>query len=408
MKKTLLLMAAAVMTATSVSADIITLETKNATDIIGTENNGNIIDMTSCKIGDYSFTFKTGAEATASQTPRWWAADQTIRIYKGAQMTITAPVQMNGIVFSAKAAANCKNFDTASADQGTVTVASPDVTWVAATAANTMTLTLPGDVNANFQIQTIKIYTGADKPGSGTVEPPVVSRATTVAELLSVANGSEFTFEGELVVAYANGPDCYVYDRTGATLLYSSKSDPWAEVLAPGTIITEFSGKRDDYNTTVEFIPTMNSLVTEGETDVEAVACSNAAAVEAAAVDTYVKLVNVNFTLDAENDRYALATFEDGTSIKIYNRFNGNSYDPKTAYPAAGKYDIYGLRSVFNGEAQVNFTSDAKASVGVDTITAEQGETVVYDLQGRRVQGQPAAGLYIIVENGNARKVVIK
>lgn len=408
MKKTLLLMAAAVMTATSVSAEIITLETKNATDIVGTQDGDNIIDMTSCKIDDFSFTFKAGAEATASQTPRFWANDETIRIYKGSELTITGPDKMNAIVFSAKAAANCKNFDTASADQGTVTVESPNVTWVAATAANTMTLILPSDVNANFQIQTIKIYTGADTPEGGTVEPPVTSRATTVAELLAVANGSEFSFEGELVVAYANGPDCYVYDRTGATLLYSSKTDPWAEVLAPGTIITEFSGKRDDYNTTVEFIPTMNSLVTDGETDVEPVVCSNAAAVTAASVDTYVKLINVSFTLNAENDRYAVATFEDGSSINIYNRFNGNSYDPKTVYPTAGKYDIYGLRSVFNGEAQVNFTSDAPASVGVNTINAEQGVAVVYDLQGRRVQGQPAAGLYIIVENGNARKVVIK
>lgn len=408
MKKSLLMFAAAAMCAATASADIITLNAADATDIVAKQDGDNLIDMTSCKIGDYSFTFEAGADAQASQTPRWWANDKTIRIYKGAKMTVNAPVDMNGIIFSAKATTGLKNFTTATADQGTVTVESPTVTWEAATPAKTMTLTLPSETNSNFQIQTITIYTGADKIGGGGTVTPEPTHATTVAELLNVANKTEFTFEGQLVVAYANGPDCYVYDNTGATLLYSSKNDPWVDVLDPGTIITEFSGTRSDYNTTVEFIPVMNSLVTDGETTVTAAVCKNSAEVEAHTVDTYVRLVNVSFTLDEENERYALATFEDGSSIKIYNRFNGNSYDPKTVYPAAGQYDILGLRSVYNGEAQVNFTESTAVSNGVASIAAENGTSVVYDLQGRRVEGQPAAGLYIVISNGQAQKVLVK
>ena len=51
-----------------------------------------------------------------------------------------------------------------------------------------------------------------------------------------------------------------------------------------------------------------------------------------------------------------------------------------------------------------------KSQVGIDTISAEtlNGEAEIYTLQGRRVYGTPSAGIYIVVRNGKASKIVIR
>ena len=48
-------------------------------------------------------------------------------------------------------------------------------------------------------------------------------------------------------------------------------------------------------------------------------------------------------------------------------------------------------------------------STGVAEIEAtEAGEVRWFDMQGREVKGQPAAGVYVRVANGKAAKVVVK
>ena len=46
-------------------------------------------------------------------------------------------------------------------------------------------------------------------------------------------------------------------------------------------------------------------------------------------------------------------------------------------------------------------------STGVEAIGAEAGEAVYFDLQGRRVNGQPEQGLYIVRKGGKTSKVVL-
>lgn len=254
---------------------------------------------------------------------------------------------------------------------------------------------------------------------------------STVAELLQVANGDKFNFSGEAVVSYANGPDCYIFDNTGATLLYSSRTDPWPSVLAPGTIITSFSGVRSDYvdkNTgaliAVEFIPVMNTLATEeGEGAPYAQPVNNADALAALAVDTYVVAKNVSITIDEANDRQATITYADGTTSAMWNRFSGSSYNPTTAYPTdlAKRYNVYGLRSVNNGTPQITFvkaddaTGIADINVAAENVMVNGRDIIapagsrIYTMSGAQVGGNGlASGVYIVRTANKAVKVIVK
>lgn len=244
----------------------------------------------------------------------------------------------------------------------------------------------------------------------------------TVADLLALKNLSTFVFEGELTVAYANGPDCYVYDATGATLLYSSKNDPWATVLEPGTLITSFSGTRNDYKTTNEFIPVMSTLATEsGEGEPYAKTVKTASEFDAIAVDTYVMLENVTVSISEENERQATATFADNSTVALWNRFNGDSYNPKPVYPSEGNWNVFGLRSVNSGEVSINFVKADDASGIEEVVVADArilvvgnniiapADAHVYSINGVEVgTNNLANGVYVVRTANTAVKVIVK
>lgn len=71
--------------------------------------------------------------------------------------------------------------------------------------------------------------------------------------------------------------------------------------------------------------------------------------------------------------------------------------------PEAGKYD-------FNFSYVAKLLIITKSKAGIDTLDADMvdGEAEVYTLQGRRVYGTPAAGIYVIIRNGKASKVAIR
>ncbi len=565
MKKFLLALAAAATLTGAANAEVITLATANATDIAGTEKDGNIEPLTSLKLGDYTFTFD--ANGNTSPNPRYWAADKSIRIYAKHTMTIAGTLTaVNGIEIVGK---NVKGIDAnnmPTVTSGSLALNDKTLTWTpsdAAVALSDITITMPSakgadGANPNLQFTSVKIYTGSDKPGegggdnpqpqpgetgskenpltvaqflaqgtpssaiantyvkgyivgnapgqkiseaiftaegasasniliagaadckdytlcipvqlasgtapraalnlmdnpgnlgkevilcgsheayfgtnglksvtwyqlAGGVDPDKEIDCSTVAELLAVPNGSKFNFAGEAVVSYANGPDCYIFDNTGATLLYSSKNDPWPSVLAPGTIVTSCSGVRSDYKGTVEFIPVMNTLATEeGEGAPYAQPVNNADALAALAVDTYVVAKNVSIAIDEANDRQATITYADGTTSAMWNRFSGSSYNPTTAYPTdlAKRYNVYGLRSVNNGTPQITFvkaddaTGIADINVAAENVMVNGRDIIapagsrIYTMSGAQVGGNGlASGVYIVRTANKAVKVIVK
>lgn len=565
MKKFLLALAAAATLTGAANAEVITLATANATDIAGTEKDGNIDPLTSLKLGDYTFTFD--ANGNTSTNPRYWAADKSIRLYAKNTMTIAGTLTgVNGIEIVGKTVKGIDANNLPTVSSGSMAISGTTLTWTPSDAAvvlSDITITMPSNAgadgkNPNLQFTSVRIYTGSDKPGegggdnpqpqpgetgskenpltvaqflaqgtpssaiantyvkgyivgnapgqkiseaiftaegasasniliagaadckdytlcipvqlasgtapraalnlmdnpgnlgkevilcgsheayfgtnglksvtwyqlAGGVDPDKEIDCSTVAELLAVPNGSKFNFAGEAVVSYANGPDCYIFDNTGATLLYSSKNDPWPSVLAPGTIVTSCSGVRSDYKGTVEFIPVMNTLATEeGEGAPYAQPVNNADALAALAVDTYVVAKNVSIAIDEANDRQATITYADGTTSAMWNRFSGSSYNPTTAYPTdlAKRYNVYGLRSVNNGTPQITFVK-ADDATGIADINAAAENVMVngrdiiapagsriYTLSGAQVGGNGlASGVYIVRTANKAVKVIVK
>ena len=57
--------------------------------------------------------------------------------------------------------------------------------------------------------------------------------------------------------------------------------------------------------------------------------------------------------------------------------------------------------------ASTPLTVKQHISVGVDEITAAEGEAQYYNMHGMRV-ANPESGMFICVQNGKAQKVVIK
>lgn len=423
MKKLLLLLAAATAV-TAANADVINIAAnKIAVNGECPKETYQTAEWTGTCEG-FTFAFKKGASSADNQAPAIWInGDKTsLRLYKGSEMTITAPAgtTMNGIVFKAfnkNAYSNVDGNITSSVGSMAFNNDEFTATWTTEPATGEVKITLSSSVNVKLQMNDFEIYTGADKPGGGTVTPPETYEATTVAELLNVPNKSNVNFEGALVVGYSNGPDCYVYDRTGATLLYSSKDDPWAETLAPGTVITEFSATRSDYNTTVEFIPEMNSLVTEGSETVQYKEITTASQLTTADVDYPVVLKFVS--LGSIEEKNAVATFEDGTTVNLYNRFTSSAYTPVEYPEAAVIYDVYGIGSVYRDAAQVNFTSATPASSVKDIFTDGsiriEGNSIVapgariYTVNGMAVEGNNLpAGIYVVRTADKAVKIIVK
>lgn len=71
--------------------------------------------------------------------------------------------------------------------------------------------------------------------------------------------------------------------------------------------------------------------------------------------------------------------------------------------PQAAKYD-------FSFSYITKLLTITKSKVGIDTIDADavDGEAEVYTLQGRRVYGTPAAGIYVVIRNGKASKIAVR
>ncbi|MDE6668270.1 MAG: hypothetical protein K2K26_01150 [Muribaculaceae bacterium] len=54
----------------------------------------------------------------------------------------------------------------------------------------------------------------------------------------------------------------------------------------------------------------------------------------------------------------------------------------------------------------ININSDPSAVKAISTV--QEGEKAMYDLQGRRVNGTPVPGIYILTEKGKTQKVLVK
>lgn len=97
-----------------------------------------------------------------------------------------------------------------------------------------------------------------------------------------------------------------------------------------------------------------------------------------------------NFTAEGETNKYVYKPVpEDG--VVTFTELGTVNYYAATAEFACGAY-----------------TFTIEKSVGVDSINAADAKAVFYDLQGRRVNGTLKSGIYVMIQDGKATKVIVR
>ncbi len=102
----------------------------------------------------------------------------------------------------------------------------------------------------------------------------------------------------------------------------------------------------------------------------------------------------------AEAPRKVIA--EDHSKYTEYNHEDGIGFDSKE-----GTLNLIVEKNGVKSAKPYQLKVGPNESTGVEAIGAEVGEAVYFDLQGRRVNGQPEQGLYIVRKGGKTSKVVL-
>ena len=166
---------------------------------------------------------------------------------------------------------------------------------------------------------------------------------TTIADYIDLDENAEFTFGGEVVVAYVSPSDnryLYIKDSTGSALIYGqgiTSGFKQGDVLAAG-----WTGTKSNYNGLYEITNVTGLTATGGTQTVKPVEMTTAD-ITTANQNTYCVLRNV--TIASVNGR--AFTFSDGSAG--YNTFQNDVTLPSDL---SKTYDIEGIMSVNRGNPQ--------------------------------------------------------
>lgn len=150
----------------------------------------------------------------------------------------------------------------------------------------------------------------------------ITNPVTVVYNALSTANSSGKQFR------YT-----YVQDATGSLLIYNIENS-----LTPGQTLTGLAGEYTVYSGLKEMVNANIADLTPGSGEAPAPATKAVGSITTDNQNEYVKLAGVAFNPTTKK------ASQDGAEIDIYYRFAGVD-----APATAGKYDIEGFVSVFNG-----------------------------------------------------------
>lgn len=241
MKKLLLSLAAAAMTAGLATAAEVTLNVNDATNFDGTLTEEQLKDDGSVKaakhyqpinsfdLGGFQFSFTSGTNKTAPAY--YWASStnknqqRTVRLYGDNTMTVAAPAgtEMTQIEFSLAKNDKSANLD---ANVGTSTLTEKLlVTWTGA--AQSVTFTAGGTI----QIKEIKITTGSS------------SQETLAMPTFDPASGASFADQLAVSISAAEGAAIYYTLDGSAPTKDSDKYEGAPIVLTATTTIKAFAAK---------------------------------------------------------------------------------------------------------------------------------------------------------------------
>ena len=303
---------------------------------------------------DYTGTVEgytlTLAKGTSSNT--LVAPDQySIRVYAGANLTVTAPAGTTFKQVVVKGAANSKATN-ATATGWTVSCSgAAGATFVATFTSETPQSSITFD-GAGKQLRVGSITLSSE--AGGTVDPdptpdptpdPSVTEYDSFAKLAAAGSGAEGKVNGPVYFIYANatGTDVQVKDSKGGYMLvYRPASVPAG--LVNGDAFAYVQGKYSPYNNLPEVASATFGDVTKGGAAV-APEEPGLDEISAAMANTYVKLSGVS--ISGLSGKSFTITDADGNTVKGYNTFNLD------AIPEGENQTIVGFVRVFKTDVQI-------------------------------------------------------
>ena len=255
-------------------------------------------DAFNATVEGYTLTLAKGTSSSALVAPDQYS----IRVYAGANLTVTAPAGTTFKQVVVKGAANSKAIN-ATATGWTVSCSgAAGATFVATFTSETpqSSITFGGD-GKQFRVGSITLSSEA----GGTVDPdptpdptpdPSVTEYDSFAKLAAAGSGAEGKVNGPVYFIYANatGTDVQVKDSKGGYMLvYRPASVPAG--LVNGDAFAYVQGKYSPYNNLPEVASATFGDVTKGGAPI-APEEPGLDEISAAMANTYVKLSGVSIS----------------------------------------------------------------------------------------------------------------
>lgn len=193
-------------------------------------------------------------------------------------------------------------------------------------------------------------------------EAPVEDDITTLAQAKALTAGTEFTFKGNVVVAYKHGSNLWLRDASGSALAYSTTD---STIVQGSVIAPNWGAKAATYLSMPEFtdLTNFNANGTQEVLPFERTTIT---------MDNYAEYVIVKgltFTSTSVSGNHTNYVTEDGLTVR-------DNYDLFT-YDANATYDITGIVTAYNGVPQLYITSYVAygaAAVATPVITPNGGQ----------------------------------
>lgn len=295
----------------------------------------------------YTLTLAKGTSSNALVAPDQYS----IRVYAGANLTVTAPAgtTFKQVVVKGDAKSKATN---ATADGWTVSCSGDaGATFVATFTSETPQSSITFD-GAGKQLRVGSITLSSE--AGGTVDPdptpdptpdPSVTEYDSFAKLAAAGSGAEGKVNGPVYFIYANatGTDVQVKDSKGGYMLvYRPASVPAG--LVNGDAFAYVKGKYSPYNNLPEVASATFGDVTKGGAPI-APEEPGLDEISAAMANTYVKLSGVS--ISSLSGKNFTITDADGNTVKGYNTFN------LEAIPEGENQTIVGFVRVFKTDVQI-------------------------------------------------------
>lgn len=249
-------------------------------------------------------------------------------------------------------------------------------------------------------------YTEVILNPEGEVEPPVgpsVTVVKSIAETIAVDNKTAIKVDFPMTVAFRNNNNVFACDAAGDFIqLYGANEYNVNDVIPAG-----WEGTYELYSgTTPEIVPSTKLPAADGD--------NMFVPKVVPAKDVTISLVNHIIVIKdvvisqatpgadvTDQNAKNFTGVSDGVELALRNNYKLESVEP-------GTYNIEVVVNNYKGDVSlyvIDYNYDITS--GVAEIESNDGVAAYYTLQGVKV-ANPENGLYIVVKNGKASKVLVK